>query len=157
MVRPTVGCRSYLTRVVYKLLPALENDMSDWLVETRVKASALLHVLMTHMEETPVAAQHADKVLNLMLSGARDDEVRVVKNVCRVAEAYGAFVPPKTWLSLACPKVLAADPRASATDLMVVSLVVQASDKELFAHVAEDLVLTLQDDTVCLRIDVSRI
>ena len=131
--------------------------MSDWLVETRVKASSLLHVIMTHLEEAPVATQHADKVLNLMLFGARDEEVRVVKNVCKVAEMYGHFVPPKTWLSLVCPKILATDPRCCATDLMVLSAMIEASDKELFARVAEDLVLTLQDDSVCLRIDVRKL
>ena len=132
--------------------------MSDWLVETRVKASSLLHVIMTHMEEAPVATQHADKVLNLMLSGARDEEVRVVKNVCKVAEMYGRFVPPKTWLSLVRPKILATDPpRCCATDLMVLSAMIEAADRELLARVAEDLVLTLQDDSVCLRIDVSEV
>ena len=82
-MRPSVGCREYLTRVVYKLLPALDNDLSDWLVETRVKASSLLFIIMSHMEESSVATQHADKILNLMLSAAKDDEVQVVKNVSK--------------------------------------------------------------------------
>ena len=69
--------------MVYKLLPALDNDLSDWLVETRVKASSLLFIIMSHMEESAVATQHADKILNLMLSAAKDDEVQVVKNVSK--------------------------------------------------------------------------
>ena len=80
------------------------------------------------------------------MSGARDEEVKVVKNVCKAASVYGRFVPPKTWLSLVCPRLLAADPRSVATDLMVLSTIIQSSDSELFQHIAEDLVLTLQGE-----------
>ena len=102
-MRPSVGCREYLTRVVYKLLPALDNDLSDWLVETRVKASSLLFIIMSHMEESSVATQHADKILNLMLSAAKDDEVQVVKNVSKRTYSHlRAFV---CWRDFSkCPK-----------------------------------------------------
>ena len=80
-MRYPLGCRAYLTRVIYKMFPALDNDLSDWLVETRVKASSLLFVLASHLEEPPTAAQHADKLINLIWLAAKDDEVKVVKNV----------------------------------------------------------------------------
>ena len=79
--RYTLGCREYVARVVSKLFPALENDLTDWLVETKIKASSLAFVLTCHLEEAAVATQHADKLLKLMSIGAKDDEPQVVKNV----------------------------------------------------------------------------
>ncbi len=49
VIRPSFGCRQYVTRIISKLLPALKNDFQDWLVETRIKASQLLIVLFTHL------------------------------------------------------------------------------------------------------------
>ena len=79
--RPNFGCRKYISKVVTKLLPALKNDLKDWLVETRIKTSQLTYILLCHMEETSVIAQHADTLLGLFFLGVKDSEVTVMKNV----------------------------------------------------------------------------
>ena len=50
-------------------------------METRIKASQLLFVLLTHLEETSVAAQPAEPLLNLLHPGTKDSERAVVENV----------------------------------------------------------------------------
>lgn len=77
------GCRLFVTKVVSKLLPAIKNDLVDWQVETRIKASILSVVLLEHLEETSVVMQYADSLMELMLIGARDEEEEVVKNVTK--------------------------------------------------------------------------
>lgn len=65
----------------------------------------------------------------------------------RVALAYGQFVPPRTWCSLICPKLLA---NPSPMDLMILSNIIRGSDEEEFKAAMEDVCLTLQDDFVLL-------
>ena len=81
--RPNFGCRKYITRVIYKLIPALKNDLNDWLVETRIKTSQLTYILVCHLEETCVITQHADTLLSLFFQGVKDDETVVMKNVSK--------------------------------------------------------------------------
>ena len=81
VIRPNFGCRKYITKVIYKLIPALKNDLGDWLVETRIKTSQLTYLLVCHMEETSVITQHADTLLSLFFHGVKDDETVVMKNV----------------------------------------------------------------------------
>ena len=68
-----------LSRIFFKLQPALERDLKDWLVETRIKTSELLCVLLIHLEQDVVG--HAEKVLNLLCLGIRDADQRVRQNV----------------------------------------------------------------------------
>jgi hypothetical protein len=63
------------------MLPALKNDLNDWLVETRIKTSQLTYILICHLEEQAVITQHADTFLSLMFQGIKDSEDTVMKNV----------------------------------------------------------------------------
>jgi hypothetical protein len=45
-----------------------------------MKASQLLFVLLTHLEETAVITQYADTLLSLMHMGTKDTERSVVEN-----------------------------------------------------------------------------
>ena len=76
-----------------KLLPALKNDLGDWIVETRIKTSQLTYILICHLEETAVICNHADTFLSLFFQGVKDSEISVMKNMCRAAHIYGHFVP----------------------------------------------------------------
>ena len=65
------------------MIPALKNDLNDWLVETRIKTSQLTYILVCHLEETCVITQHADTLLSLFFQGVKDDETVVMKNVSK--------------------------------------------------------------------------
>ena len=138
--------------MVYKLLPALKNDLGDWLVETRIKTSQLTYLLLCHLEETSVITQHADSLIALFFHGVKDTEATVVKNMCRAARIYGYFVPPKDWIPMVSQRLLA---QASETDLMVLSHIIIGSNPQLLRGELEDLAITLQDDSVALTLNVS--
>ena len=74
---------------MFKLLPALKNDLGDWIVETRIKTSQLTYILICHMEETAVICNHADTLLSLFFQGVKDSEVSVMKNVSSIV--FGRF------------------------------------------------------------------
>ena len=88
VLRANFGCRKYISKIIFKLMPALKNDMSDWLVETRIKTSQLTYILVCHMEETSVITQHADSLLSLFFDGVKDNEVVVMKNVCTLNKVF---------------------------------------------------------------------
>ena len=145
--RANFGCRKFISKVMFKLLPALKNDMGDWIVETRIKASQLTYILICHMEETAVICNHADTLLSLFFQGVKDSEASVMKNMCRAANVYGYFVPVSTWCPFISQRLLS---QATYTDLMVVSHIISGSDPLHLKGNLEDLTLVLQDDTVCL-------
>ena len=140
--------------MVYKLLPALKNDLGDWLVETRIKTSQLTYLLLCHLEETSVITQHADSLIALFFHGVKDTEATVVKNMCRAARIYGYFVPPKDWIPMVSQRLLA---QASETDLMVLSHIIIGSNPQLLRGELEDLAITLQDDSVALTLNDSHL
>ena len=88
--RANFGCRKYISKVMFKLLPALKNDLGDWIVETRIKTSQLTYILICHMEETAVICNHADTLLSLFFQGVKDSEVSVMKNVSSIV--FGRFL-----------------------------------------------------------------
>jgi len=145
--RANFGCRKYISKVMFKLLPALKNDLGDWIVETRIKTSQLTYILICHMEETAVICNHADTLLSLFFQGVKDSEVSVMKNMCRAAHVYGYFVPVSTWAPFVSQRLLS---QATYTDLMVVSHIINGSDPMLLRGHLDDLALVLQDDSVCL-------
>ena len=149
-VRHDIGCRQYITRVVSKLIPALKNDIKDWLVETRIKASSLSYILICHLEETAAVTQHAEQLLNLMQEGAMDTEIKVVKNICRMAHIYGHFVPSGTWCPLVIQRIRA---QPNTCDLLLLSNILRGSNPEDFAECLTDMANNLEDDSVCLIMD----
>ena len=50
-------------------------------METRIKASQLMFILLTHLEETSVISQHSEAFINLLILGSKDGEKVVVENV----------------------------------------------------------------------------
>ena len=149
-VRYDLGCRQYITRVVSKLIPPLKNDIRDWLVETRIKASSLTYILICHLEETAAITQHAEQLLTLMQQGVTDTEIKVVKNMCRVAEVYGSFVPSKTWCPLMSQRIMS---QPNACDLLILANILRGSEPSKFVECLVDMANTLQDDSVCMIVD----
>lgn len=150
-IRHDLGCRQYISRVVSKLIPALKNDIRDWLVETRIKAACLSYVLISHLEETAVITQHAEQFLSLMQAGVMDSEVKVVKNMCRVANVYGRFIPPKTWCPLVKQRVMS---QPNTCNLLILGSILHGSDPDTFSRdFLIEMASIVQDDSVCLIVD----
>ena len=149
-IRHELGCRQYITRIISKLIPALKNDIRDWLVETRLKASSLTYIIVSHLEETAAITQHAETLLSLMQEGINDTEVKVVKNMCRVANVYGYFVPSKTWSPLIVQRLIS---QPSTCDLLILSNILQGADPDTFEECSKNIADALHQDSVCLIVD----
>ena len=73
--RPNLGCRTLVYRHFSKIVVGIVNDLCDWVVATRVKASALLYTLLLHEEEN--VTQHLPRVLGGLYRAAGDEEAAV--------------------------------------------------------------------------------
>lgn len=62
-----------------RLVPAISNDMSDWLVPTQVRTSQLLSVLLLHCEDH--STQHLQPLLATLYKACANTEKEVISNV----------------------------------------------------------------------------
>ena len=79
-----------------------------------------------------------------------DIEVKVVKNMCRVAHLYGYFVPSKTWCPLIVQRLIS---QPSTCDLLILSNILKGTDPETFEECPKNIANVLQNDSVCLIVD----
>jgi dynein assembly factor 5 len=84
LVRPNVGCRELVKRNLIRILPAIRNDLTDWVVSGRVKSSQLLAILAWQAEST--ITQHLEDTLQVCSKALVDDEVIVREQVKRRCE-----------------------------------------------------------------------
>jgi dynein assembly factor 5 len=77
--RPSLGCRILIQRNLSKILPAAIRDMTDWTVDTRKKASALIYHLLFYAEDN--TTQHMEMLLNGLYKSCQDEEKTVVNQV----------------------------------------------------------------------------
>lgn len=87
--RPGLGCRELAVRNMYRLVPAISNDMSDWLVPTQVRTSQLLSVLLLHCEDH--CTQHLQPLLATLYRACAHTEREVIDNVSTGVESCKGF------------------------------------------------------------------
>ena len=63
--RPCIGCRVLIYRNFGKFIHGIQNDISDWVVETRVKTSSLLYQCLLNVEDS--VTQFLAKVWTMLL------------------------------------------------------------------------------------------
>ncbi|XP_054722252.1 dynein axonemal assembly factor 5-like [Uloborus diversus] len=98
--RPPVGCRILVQRHFYNILPPLLNDLSDWVVETRVKSSQVLYSLILHAEEK--ATMQLSSILKGIVFAANDEAKESRNYALRSCELLGFFLEP----NLLCDSIL---------------------------------------------------
>lgn len=84
MTRPNLGCRELVKRNLGRILPAIRNDLTDWVVSGRVKAAQLLAILVWQGEST--ITQHLEDTLLVCSKALVDDEAIVREQVRRNSE-----------------------------------------------------------------------
>ncbi|XP_061850373.1 dynein axonemal assembly factor 5 [Colius striatus] len=146
VIRPGLGCRELVSRNLSKILPGLCHDMTDWVENTRIKASELLYTLLLHAEDhiTP----HMELLLRTLYQACLDEESKVVKNCLKAAELIGTFVSPKVSLRL-ITSAFGTTPKPSC--IMVLTAVIRGSPKEILQPHLTDLGNTLSQAGVCQR------
>uniref|UniRef100_A0A8B9U892 Dynein axonemal assembly factor 5 n=1 Tax=Anas zonorhyncha TaxID=75864 RepID=A0A8B9U892_9AVES len=146
VTRPGLGCRELVSRNLSKILPGLCHDITDWVENTRIKASQLLYTLLLHAEDH--ITQHMDLLLRTLYQACLDEESEVVRNCVKAAELIGTFVNPKVSLKL-ITSAFEKTPKPSC--IMVLTAVIRGSPKEILQPHLTDLGNMLSQAGVCQR------
>ncbi|XP_022319894.2 dynein axonemal assembly factor 5-like [Crassostrea virginica] len=147
--RPNLGCRVLMMRHLSKILPALMKDVTDWVVNTRLKSAALLYFLLLNAED--YVTQHMAVLTAGMYRACVDEEAQVVKDVQRAAELVGYFVSPEVW----CKMILAnVKSMQSFSPVMILASVIKGSERSVLKPYLPQIVLTLNDTDICFTTQV---
>ncbi|XP_059204870.1 dynein axonemal assembly factor 5-like [Centropristis striata] len=146
--RPGLGCRELVVRNLGRLVPAIANDITDWLAPTRVRTSQLLSVLLLHAEDH--STQHLQPLLATLYRACTDTERDVISNSLAAAKLLGTFVPPAVFLKLLLKDVTS--PYSSShpwTPLMVLAAVLGGCPEPLLRPHLQQIANTVAQPDVC--------
>lgn len=144
--RPCVGCRELVQRNLSKLMSGIYRDLGDWVVDTRIKTSQLLYVLLLHAED--YTTQHMQPLIQSLLRACSDDNKEVFKNALRCAELIGAFVQPEVFCKLILQAV-SAQAGSNPSALEVLASILSGCSSEVIGDYLSIIVDTLSDADVC--------
>ncbi|XP_015272787.1 PREDICTED: dynein assembly factor 5, axonemal [Gekko japonicus] len=126
VARPGLGCRELVMRHLYRILPGLCHDLTDWVVGTRIKASRLLYILLLHAEDH--VTQHMELLLRTLYRVCLDEEILVGRECLKAAELIGMFVSPAVSLKLIVSDL---EKAPQPSHLMVLSAVTRGSPRDV--------------------------
>ncbi|KAF3846359.1 hypothetical protein F7725_003437 [Dissostichus mawsoni] len=146
--RPGLGCRELVVRHLGRLVPAISNDITDWLVPTRVRTSQLLSLLLLHAEDHSI--QHLQPLLAILYRASTDAERDVVRNSLAAAKLLGTFVPPAVFLKLLLDHVTNLSSSSHPwAPLMVLAAVLGGCSKPLLKPHLQEIANKLAQPDVC--------
>ncbi|XP_023244621.1 dynein assembly factor 5, axonemal-like [Centruroides sculpturatus] len=147
--RPTVGCRLLVHQHFCNILPAVINDLGDWVETVRVKAAKLLYLLLLHMEEN--ATMYLERILTKMAEISKDENKEVIKMISQSAELLGYFVKPNDWIKILLPTITSLP---SAGNLLILSCLIKRSQKKLLESELDKVCNALAQSDVCRSFQV---
>ena len=142
--RPCIGCRVLIYRNFGKFIHGIQNDISDWVVETRVKTSSLLYQCLLNVEDS--VTQFLAKVFVALQKGSIDDTKEVIDNIARSSELVGFFVNPESWCQILLPIIKSAQSHAG---LFILANIVRGSQPDILKHYVDQIIETVSNDDVC--------
>ncbi|KAF7698269.1 dynein axonemal assembly factor 5-like [Silurus meridionalis] len=148
--RPGLGCRELVVRNLSKLMPALSREVSDWLVQTRVKTVQLLQVLLLHAEDH--CTQHLQQLLAILYHACTDSEPDVRTNGLESARLLGMFVNPEVFIKLLLAHVKDSSSyfcSSPLAPLMVLAAMLKGSNRKLLSPQLLHIGQILADPGVC--------
>ena len=139
-----------MARIQHQVYPSINNDLKDWQVESRLKAGLLLYLMLWHSEQDVV--MHTEKILNCLVTAARDEEMDVRDWAVRGAEMLGFMLTADTWVPFMIQRL---GEEASREQILVLSGLIRGANprtlrseqlRELLDRVSPDMVtLTRQE------------
>lgn len=142
--RPSFGCRLLVRQHFCNILPAVINDLGDWVEHVRIKAANLLYLLLLHIEEN--ATMYLENILTKMSEIAKDEAKEVVKMISKCAELLGYFIKPSDWLNILLPTITSLP---TVGNLLILSFLIKRSQKELLENEIDKLCNALAQSDVC--------
>ncbi|KAJ7305890.1 hypothetical protein JRQ81_010256 [Phrynocephalus forsythii] len=146
LTRPGLGCRELVTRNLFKILPGLCHDMTDWVEGTKIKASQLLTILLQHAEDH--MTQHMELLLRTLYRVCSNEHRIVVKNCLKAAELIGVFVSPAVSLKLITSDL---EKAPMPSYLIILAAVIRGSPRKLLQPHLVYLSDILSRPEICLR------
>ncbi|XP_068729927.1 dynein axonemal assembly factor 5-like [Montipora capricornis] len=148
--RPSLGCRVLVQRNLSKILPAALRDMTDWTVDTRIKASSLVYFLLFYAED--YTTQHMEILLQGLYKASQDDNDEVVKQVVLISEMAGSFVDPAVFCKLALPHLKSSASSSSSgcsSCLMILTGLLRGCNPQLVKPNLKAICDTIASSDVC--------
>ncbi|EDV28055.1 uncharacterized protein TRIADDRAFT_53253 [Trichoplax adhaerens] len=154
--RPRLGCRVLVQRNFSKILPALLRDAADWTVISRIKSTALLHVLLIHAEDH--VTQHIGSLLPGLYKACQDDEKVVADQSESCATVVGKHVHPDIFVKLVLNAIKSASGGGGATAtasslgscLRVFAAMLKECDTEKLSSHLQTICSTLCHRDICM-------
>ena len=151
ILRPNLGCRTLMQRNLFKILPALANDITDWILETRLKSVQLLYWLFINAEDN--VTQHLVLIFNALHKAMNDDDKEIVKMATDDAELISYFVPIDVWTPLLIDNIRSS--HGSFSSLAITAALIKGCEpKKLEGKYLKEIMESLTDDEVCFTLDV---
>ena len=137
-----------MARIQHQVYPSINNDLKDWQVDTRVKAVELLYMMLYHSEQDIV--MHTEKVLNCLITAARDEEEKVRSWTRKCSVVLGFMLQPDIWVPFMIQR-LREDP--SSHQILVLAGLVDGTDPyKLSEEQMSELVdILVHEDVCCTR------
>ncbi|KXZ56414.1 hypothetical protein GPECTOR_1g369 [Gonium pectorale] len=137
--RPRIGTRRLVQSNFGRIVGALSEEITSWMLEARRRAAALLRTQLVLVEEW--SEQHLHLLLPALAKAITDPEVRLhIRDCCAIV---GAFTDPELALQLLQPRLAdeAADVGTRAAALEVLACVARGAGprRALDAHLATAL------------------
>ena len=139
-----------VARIQHQVYPSINNDLKDWQVESRLKAGLLLYLMIWHSEQDVV--MHTEKILNCLLTAARDEEADVRDWAVRGAEMLGFMLIPDTWVPFMIQRL---GEEASREQILVLTGLIRGTNprivrsdqlRELLDRVSPDMVTLTREE-----------
>lgn len=151
--RSPLGCRILVQRNFSKILPAVLRDITDWVVETRIKASQLLYHLVFSTED--YVTMHLEALLEGLYKAVRDEENLVSKEARKTAELVGLYVAPTTYCKLVLPHLQAVSISSStscSSAVSVLSALIRGGVPELLNKEFKDICSAVSSPSVSVTV-----
>ena len=142
--------RTLVARIQHQVYPSINNDLKDWQMESRLKAGLLLYLMIWHSEQDVV--MHTEKILNCLVTAARDEEGEVRGWAERGAEMLGFMLSPNTWVPFMVQRL---GEEASKEQILVLAGLIRGTDpmclgskqlRQLVDRVSHDMVTLTRDE-----------
>jgi len=149
-VRPILGCRVLIQRNFSKILPAIQNDITDWTVSARIKSASLLYWLVYYCEDH--ITMHMQLLSQVLYRGVQDEENMVVVKVIETACLVGLFVEPSIYCKLILPYLessSAISPVANYSGLSILGAYIKGANYYLLDSEIQTICSTLGNPDIC--------
>jgi dynein assembly factor 5 len=151
--RPNLGCRELMRLNASKIIPAILNDIGDWVEATRIKSIQLLYIIIWQAEKN--VTQHLELVLQTLFKASNENLEIVQNNIFMCSRLIGHFTEADLTLKFVFKSIRRIIVPNSGSINILYGLLVGFGDSKMlpFSLIVESLDLL---NEICLTTEVSQ-